>query len=276
MKDFWTARKIIIITSVAWIALFFFTGGYYRNAYRMGDKLYRIVFLNKEPRKELRITDKTLSMLARPFATALNSMYDVKPQMGTDGKIHKLDGITKISPDQGLWMYELCRKIKPQRTLEIGFAYGFSTMFFLAAIQANGMGMHVAMDPFEKTEEYYGIGLQKVKELGMQRFFRFMEEKDITGIPALIREGLQFDVIFIDGNHRFDDVYLDFTLCDYVCAKNGFIILDDSWLPSISRVISFIEKNRSDYRRYPSPIENIRVFQKVGDDHRNWDHFVDF
>jgi predicted O-methyltransferase YrrM len=276
MKDFWTTKKIIIITSLIWIALFFSIGGYYRYAYRMGGRLYRVVFPSKEPSKVHTLTDKTLSMLDRPFAEALKSMYDVKPQMGTDGKIHKLDGVTKISPDQGVWIYELCRKVKPQRTLEIGLAYGFSTIFFLAAIQANGMGMHVAMDPFEKTEEYYGIGLQKVQELGMQRFFRFMEEKDITGIPALIREGLQFDVIFIDGNHRFDDVFLDFTLCDYVCAKNGFIILDDSWLPSISRVISFIENNRADYRHYPSPIKNIRVFQKVGDDQRNWDHFVDF
>ena len=55
--------------------------------------------------------------------------------MGSDGKMYKLDGVSKIGPEEGMYIYELCRKINPQRTLEIGFAYGFSTLFFSGCYQ---------------------------------------------------------------------------------------------------------------------------------------------
>ena len=209
------------------------------------------------------------------FAAALKSMYAGQPQMGTDSFMHNLDGTTRISPEEGMWIYELCRKVKPIRTLEIGIAYGFSTMYFLAAIKANGMGSHVAMDPLEITY-WHGIGLKKVQEMGMDRSFRFIQEKSFLELPGLAREGLHFEVIFIDGNHRFDDVLLDFTLSDYVCAKGGYIILDDLWMPSIRKAVSFIESNRSDYERQDTPIANIQVFKKLDDDRRQWDHFVPF
>jgi predicted O-methyltransferase YrrM len=216
-----------------------------------------------------------LEPLDPSFAAALKSMYAWQPQMGTDGSMHILDGITKISPEGGMWIYELCRKIKPKRTLEIGLAYGFSTMYFLAAIKANAMGSHVAMDPFQITL-WHGIGLKKAQEMGMDRSLRFIQEKDVFGLPALAREGLQFEVIFIDGNHRFDNVLLDFTLSDYVCVKGGYIILDDLWMPSIRKAVSFIESNRSDYQRQDTPIASIRVFKKLDDDRRQWYHFVRF
>jgi len=202
-------------------------------------------------------------------------MYNCEPQMGSDGKMYKLDGATKIRPEEGMYIYELCRKINPQRTLEIGFAYGFSTLYFLAALKANGKGSHVVIDPFEITD-WHGIGLKKAQEMGMDRYLHFIQEKDVFGLPALAKEGLQFDVIFIDGNHRFDDVLLGFTLSDYVCAKGGYIILHDSMMPSIRKVVTFIERNRSDYQRQDLPIANVGVFKKLHDDRRQWTHFVPF
>jgi len=274
MRDLWSVKKAIVATSIVWLTIFFFVGGYYRNAYRISKRLYRSIAV--ESKQDQKDADaESLAVIGEPFATALKSMYDWKPQMGTDGVMHKLDGVTKIDMNEGLWLYELCIKTKPKRTMEIGVAYGFSTIFFLAALKANGTGMHVAMDPFQQTE-YHGIGLQKVRDLGMEGSFRFMEELDVTGIPSLIREGLRFDVIFIDGNHRFDDVLLDFTLADYVCADGGFIILDDSWMPSIQRAVAFIESNRADYRIQTTPAKTLKVFQKVSADQRNWDHFIDF
>jgi len=252
-----TARKCLTVTSLVWLMCIF-------PLISLGEAA-----TSKKPGQA------PIESLDPAFAAALKSMYDRQPQMGTDGATHVPDGITKISPEEGMWLYELCRKIKPQRTLEIGMAYGFSTLYFLAAIKANGMGLHVAIDPFETTD-WYGIGLKKVQDLGMEGSFRFIPEKDIFALPALAKEGLQFEVIFIDAMHRFDDVLVDFTLADQVCAPNGVIILSDMWMPSIRKAVSFIEKNRADYKRLDSPVANIRVFQKIGVDQRKWDHFVPF
>ncbi|MBP1685285.1 MAG: O-methyltransferase, family 3 [Deltaproteobacteria bacterium] len=208
------------------------------------------------------------------FATALLSMYEHRPQRGLDGKLHELDQITGISPAEGILIYDTCRKINARRTMEVGFAYGYSTLYFLAAAAATG-GQHVVIDPFEMTD-WNGIGMEKVREVGMEDRFRFVSELSVHALPSLENEGQKFDVVFIDGSHKFEDVLLDFVLSDRVCASSGYIIFDDMWMPAIRKVVRYVERNRSDFARRDSAVPNAAVFQKVGADHRDWRFFSDF
>jgi hypothetical protein len=82
-------------------------------------------------------------LFPQPFRSVLLSMYNGEPQVGSDGERHCLNG-TAIGPEQGMWLYDLCRETKPKATLEIGLAYGYSTAYFLAAIRENGVGHHTA------------------------------------------------------------------------------------------------------------------------------------
>ena len=95
-------------------------------------------------------------------------------------------------------------------------------------------------------------------------------------MPLLAAGGLQAQLIFIDGQHRFDNALVDFFLADAICATNGIIVFDDMWMPSIQKVVRFIANNRSDYRYRETNVQNAAVFSKVGGDERPWDHFVDF
>lgn len=217
-----------------------------------------------------------LSPLGEPFAEVLCSMYEGEPQLGTDGVSHPLDTMTRVSPRQGMWIYDLVRDTKPENTLEIGLAYGFSTVYILAAIQRNGRGRHLAFDPFQE-QHWKGIGLTREKILGLASgTFSFSGEDSIQGLARLCREGRRFGMIFIDGNHKFDDVLIDFSLASTVCDSEGHIVLDDLWMPSIQRVVSFIRRNRTDFTEIPTSISNIAVFRRVGDDKREWTHFVPF
>ena len=74
-------------------------------------------------------------------------MYEGDLQVEEDGEKHSLDEITGISPTDGMWIYELCRKVKPQANLEIGLAYRFSTIYFLAVLAENGNGHHSSIEP---------------------------------------------------------------------------------------------------------------------------------
>lgn len=56
----------------------------------------------------------------------------------------------------------------------------------------------------------------------------------------------------------------------------GYIVLDDMWMPSIRKVVSFVRRNRSDLSEVATPVLNLAAFQKVAEDIRNWDHFKDF
>jgi predicted O-methyltransferase YrrM len=221
-------------------------------------------------------TRKLVAPLGEPFVGVLGSMYDGEPQLGANGKLYPLDAVTRIPPSQGMWMYRLVRDTKPEDTLEIGLAFGFSTVYILAAIQSNGRGHHLALDPYEEIL-WHGIGRMREKVLNMKpEVFSFSNEDSIQGLTRLAREGKRFGVIFIDGNHRFDDALIDFSLASVVCEPGGYIIIDDLWMPSIKRVVSFIRRNRLDFTEVPTPISRMVVFRKTDSDKRAWNHFVRF
>jgi hypothetical protein len=106
--------------------------------------------------------------------------------------------------------------------------------------------------------------------------FCLIESSSDQAAIDLIRDNFSFDVIFIDGQHRFDDVLVDFYLYAQLCAMGGHIILDDMWMPSIQTVADFVRTNRLDFTEIPASEGNISVFQKIGDDTRDWRHFREF
>jgi len=214
--------------------------------------------------------------IGEPFTSVLGSMYDGEPQLGADGQMHELDPLTRIRPRQGLWLYQLIREEKPDETLEIGLAYGFSTVYILAALHANGKGRHTALDPFQDGF-WRGIGATRDRVTGVRPgTFEFSRETSVQGLARLARERRQFGVIFIDGNHLFDAALVDFFLAAPLCQIGGHVVLDDLWLPSIERVASFVRRNRADFVEVPTPIGNIAVFRRTDEDKRDWKHFVPF
>jgi predicted O-methyltransferase YrrM len=216
-----------------------------------------------------------LSPLPEPFCSELLSMYADEPQIGSDGQMHTMHATTRISREQGMWIYNLCRAMKPKATLEIGLAYGFSTIYFLAAIRENGAGFHTAVDPFQDSD-WHGVGSRKPERVGMSDHFRLIRELSVAALVHSADAGEIFDVIFVDGNHRFDDVLVDFTLSAELCPMGGYIILDDMWMSSIQRAAAFIRLNRADFAEIQTPVGNIAVFRRTSKDARLWNHFVEF
>jgi predicted O-methyltransferase YrrM len=205
-------------------------------------------------------------------------MYAGEPQLGAEEQKYPLDGISRISPAEGMWLYRLCREEKPRNTLEIGLGYGFSTIYFLAALQTNAAGHHTAVDPFQlrASSKWRGVGLQHARHLGVESLFTFLEERSLPALVSFAKQGRQFEVTFIDGGHHFDEALIDFTLGAALCPEGGHIVLDDTWMPAIRRVTAFIETNRPDFAAVASPVENIAVFRRTGSDTREWAHFVEF
>lgn len=216
-----------------------------------------------------------LAEIPEPFSTVLRSMYSEQPQTGSDGQKHKLDPITRISVEEGACLYHLCRDSGAARTMEIGCAYGFSTLYFLAAISSNPAATHTAIDPWE-THAWHGIAVANARAVGMDKSFRLIEEKSFLAVPRLIRDKNEYDVIFIDGSHRFDDTLVEFALCALACKMGGYIVLDDMWMPSTRKAVSFVRRNRRDFSEIATPVLNLAAFQRVAEDKRNWDHFEDF
>lgn len=151
---------------------------------------------------------------------------------------------SSILQDTGMVLYNLIRDYKPKRSLEIGFAYGLSTLFICQALAENGKGMHTAIDPNE-DKAYKSIGLQNIKRADLGRFLRFYPEPSYKVLPDLTNQGEKFDFAFVDGNHHFDYVISDFLYIDKMLSINGLIVFDDLWMLSVRTAVSFILQNRA-------------------------------
>jgi len=204
-------------------------------------------------------------------------MYAGDSQLGADGEKHALDPAIGIGRAEGIWIYDLCRQVKPEATLEIGLAYGFSTLYFLAALAENSNGRHTSVDPYQLNTpgRWTGVGLAQGRRLGGERF-RFIEEPSFAALTHLADNSECFDIIFLDGHHLFDFVLTEFTLSAELCSMEGHIILHDMWLPAIQRAVAFIRANRTDFKYVETPVANIAVFRHTGTDDRQFKHFVDF
>lgn len=174
-----------------------------------------------------------------------------------------------------MWIYETWERLKPAHSLEIGLAYGFSTVYILAAMAETGNGHHTAIHPFQRSY-WNGVGALQATHFKLENSFDLVEEPSSWALPRFAAESCQFELIFIDGNHRFDDVLVDFTLSAEICPQGGEVIFDDMWMPSIQTVVHWIRSNRPDFREVHTLVGNTAHFQRIGKDKRDWRHFVPF
>ncbi len=165
---------------------------------------------------------------------------------------------TSIPYDEGVMLYNLIRSTRSTKTLEIGMAYGLSTLFMCQAHADNGNGQHIAIDPWEKTL-WKSIGLAYIQRAGLSNILHLYEATSYEALPQLLIEKECFGVIFIDGTHLFDHTLLEFFYADKLLPSGGYIVFDDVTLPAIRKVLTFILRNRnyqltSDLGEHPLPL----------------------
>jgi predicted O-methyltransferase YrrM len=209
----------------------------------------------------------------------LAALYAGGQHPGTDGQLHTIDSTTRIDQQQGEAIAALHQSVRPNLSIEIGFAYGFSTLHILDAMKKGRYGRHIAIDPFQKTL-WHGIGIRAVQDTGLApRFsgrFRWIEEHAAYALSKMAREKTRIQFVYIDGSHLFNDALTDFCLSDKLMDIGGLALLDDLWMPAVQRVAAFISRNMACYERVDSGHKNLACFRKSGWDERSWDHYAEF
>ncbi|MFJ6119774.1 class I SAM-dependent methyltransferase [Streptomyces sp. NPDC092129] len=62
-------------------------------------------------------------------------------------------------------------------------------------------------------------------------------------LPRLLAEGLVADAAFVDGSHRFHEVFVDLYFLRKIVRPGGLIVLDDVWSPSVRTALRYYERN---------------------------------
>ena len=143
-----------------------------------------------------------------------------------------------ISPPEGDFLQELIRNNDCRRTVEVGCAFGLSSLFICDALSEKADPQHVIIDPFQKTE-FENRGIRNLERAGFT-FFRLIEEPSELALPSLLRSGEQFDLAFIDGCHTFDHTLLDFFYLNRLIKVGGLIVIDDTSMPAVNKAAKYI------------------------------------
>jgi predicted O-methyltransferase YrrM len=146
-----------------------------------------------------------------------------------------------IERAQGQALRDLAIAEAAERTIEVGLALGMSALFLCEAVLPRG-GRHVAIDPFQ-AESWNGAGLRTLREAGVDGLVEVIEEESQVALPRLVGEGREFDLAFVDGDHRFEGVFLDLYYMTRLVRPGGLVVVDDMWMPAVRTAVSYVEKN---------------------------------
>ena len=163
----------------------------------------------------------------------------------------------------------------------MGLGYGVSTLFILDGLLGRGIDSprHAAIDPNQATR-FANCGLQVVAQAGASDLLEFHDKPSEIVLPQLLDAGRLFDVAFIDGNHRFDGVFVDLIYLGQLVKPGGVIFLDDYQLPAVAKAVAFATSNLRwavEEDRQAAP-EREWVVLRTADPPRRRDYrdFVDF
>jgi predicted O-methyltransferase YrrM len=131
-----------------------------------------------------------------------------------------------------------------RRTLEIGCAYGVSSLHICEALRGRPNANHTIVDPLQ-MDKWGGIGAAQLERAGVD-FFDLIAEPSEIALPKLLeRSPGRFDLVFVDGWHSFDQVMLDMYYANRLIRNGGYIVVDDCDWASVSTAVSY-------YLTYPA------------------------
>ena len=167
-----------------------------------------------------------------------------------------VDVHSETSKAQCEYLQKLIRDNNFSNSIEIGFAYGTSTLAIVEEV-AKRNGHHTVIDKYEIVS-WGSSGLDLIEQAGYEKDITFIEEYCYAVLPRLLASGKQYDFAYIDSTKQFDWLLVDFFFIDKLLKVGGIIVFDDVPFPSIRKLMRYIVQFPS-YRVHSQFPENYPV-----------------
>lgn len=128
--------------------------------------------------------------------------------------------------------------------IEVGLAYGSSALAIGEALCSTGEAdvSHIVIDPFQATA-YDNVGWDALNAAGLAAQTTFIGEASSVALARLAADGHTADAAFVDGSHRFHEVFVDLYFLRKLVRPGGLIILDDAAWPSVAAALRYFDLN---------------------------------
>jgi predicted O-methyltransferase YrrM len=198
----------------------------------------------------------------------------------SDGTLHRLVPVA-VAAAEGAALRERVSRERATQTIEIGLGYGISALFVCEGLRRNGnpAARHVVVDPYQATR-FANCGLQVLEEAGVASLVEHHAEESQIALPRFLSEGWRFDLAFVDGNHRFDRIFLDLVYLGRLLHPGAIVLVDDYQLPAIARAASYCLTNLGWTLEETSPADELHQWAVLRTstvpDTRPFDYYVEF
>lgn len=119
-------------------------------------------------------------------------------------------------------LYETVRRARPRLVLEVGMAFGVSSLAILSALSdGDDQGKLISTDPVQSSV-WKGCGRVAIARADLAERHELIEDYDYTALPQLLRSGVRVDFAYIDGWHTFDYTLLDWWYTDRMLERLTF------------------------------------------------------
>jgi predicted O-methyltransferase YrrM len=169
----------------------------------------------------------------------IDEIYSGKKMIGKSGTYHEID-TTSISRLEGEFIQSLIlNNPTMNKTLEIGCAWGLSSLFICLAINDRDFAHHTIIDPFQESQ-WDNVGVNNLINAGFSNF-QLIQEKSEIALPNLLAIcEAEYDFVLIDGWHTFDHTLLDLFYAIKLIRLGGIVVIDDLTMPSVRQAVDYI------------------------------------
>jgi predicted O-methyltransferase YrrM len=147
------------------------------------------------------------------------------------------------------------RLMRPESCLELGTAYGMSSLFMASELESNGG--EAQLTTVEFVEPQYGLANTVLKDRFEDRIdcLKFDIEE---GLPDLARSLAAIDFVFHDANHTGESYIRDFRVLEPYMVSGSVLLFDD-----ITWVHPAVEDTMGCYQGWLEVVANERVRRAV-------------
>jgi len=192
-------------------------------------------------------------MVDLSYCSVLKDMYDSQEVTGRTNKSFKTLG-SLSTPNNLHFIRSTMLEIRPARSIEIGMAFGGSSLAIAAThreLGNYGIDTHVAIDVSQSQywDDVARVNLEKAK---LDDLVTVIEDYSSFALAEIAKRGERFDFAYIDGSHQFEEVFVDFYFIAKILNIGGVVLFDDCADPHIAKVLRFIRTNRSEtFEHFP-------------------------
>ena len=164
-------------------------------------------------------------------------------------------------------LFELMKKTKTKRILQIGMDNGNWSVFILAFFkflyyESDELYKLISVDPNQITE-YLNMGIDNLKNFNLLKYHKLVDDYSIIYMKKLIDKNKTYDIIFINEWITYDYTLEDLFNSLKVLNIGGYLIIDGILKKNNLKIIEYIDKVFKTLIKINMDNKNIAIYSKT-------------